>query len=117
MRFIKDLGREMSVCPCCGAELHADVISSKGEQILEIAKRMGVKIQVLGPEIPGFKIGQINEDADDVKVTGVTVTKDNVLEKFAPEIAKLEQEVVDPVEPSITAEPKAKPVTKKKTKK
>ena len=114
MRFIKDLNREVSVCPCCGAELHEDVISSKGEQILEIAKRMGVKIQVLGPEIPGFKIGQVNKE--DVKITGVTVTKDNVLEKFAPEIAKLEQEVVDPVDPSITAEPKAKPVTKKKVK-
>ena len=109
MRFIKDLGREVSVCPCCGAELHEDVISSKGEQILEIAKRMGVSITVNGPEQKGFTIGKKGDDIE--KSPEPVITKDNVIEKLVPGL------ILDPVEPTITAEPKAKPVTKKKTKK
>lgn len=106
MKFIKNLGREVSVCPCCGAELHADVISSKGEQILEIAKRMGVKITVEGPDVKGFMVGKASEV--DVKEPSPVITRDNVMEKVAKGVT---------LEDSInTAEPKAKPVTKKQPK-
>jgi len=106
MRFIKDLGREVSVCPCCGAELSEDVISTKEEQLLEIAKRMGINNVTFGKKEPkGFMIGKPNDDVGEV-LTGETITKDNIMAKLAPEI-----------DSSITVEPKAKPVTKKKLKK
>ena len=107
MRFIKNLGREVSVCPCCGAELHEGVISSKEDKLLEIAKNMGVTNLTFGKEEPkGFIVGETKNEDDGEKLTGEVITKENVMEKLAPEINS-----------SITVEPKAKPVTKKKAKK
>ena len=83
MRFIKDLGKEVSVCPCCGVELHDKVISSKEEQILEIAKRMGVKIAVGSEAKPIMSIG-IEEDKPIPVVEAITT--DNLMAKLAPEV-------------------------------
>ena len=106
MRFIKNLGREVSVCPCCGAELNEGVISSKEEQLIEIAKRMGVNnLKFDNTQPKGFMIGKPAED-EGVKITGEVITKENVIEKLAPELTSV-----------ITPEPKAKAVTKKKSKK
>ena len=111
MRFIKNLGREVSVCPCCNAELSEAVISSKEEQLKEIAKRMGVNNLTFGKEQPkGFMVGKPQEEEE--KPYEEAITTENIMSKLAPEV-----EVIDPVSPVITPEPKAKAITKKKAKK
>ena len=88
----------MSVCPCCGAELHEGVISSKEEQLKEIAKRMGITNLAFTDEKKGFTVG-IKEDAPVPKMTEA-ITTENIMAKLAPEV---ELEVVKkPVKKSMS---------------